>query len=123
MLSGLFDALFYRASTALAPDVVAIQHLTSSKLLNRFSGTLANPLAGPLVGGAIDATIGVSWSPMIDAATLVVSGGCLLIMHVTPWPSASGATMLGDIRAGPAYCRRTPWSIWSIAVAGGSRHM
>ena len=118
VLFGLFDALFYPASTALVPEVVAVEHLTSSNSLNRFSGTLANGLAGPLVSGVIASTIGVSWSLVIDAATFVVSGASLLIMHPTPRPSASGATMLGDIRAGLAYCRRTPWLIWSIAVAG-----
>jgi len=118
VLFGLFDALFYPASTALVPEVVAVEHLTSSNSLNRFSGTLANGLAGPLVGGVIASTIGVSWSLVIDAATFVVSGACLLIMHPTPRPTSSGATMLGDIRAGLTYCRRTPWLIWSIAVAG-----
>ena len=118
VLFGLFDALFYPASTALVPEVVVAEHLTSSNSLNRFSGTLANGLAGPLVGGVIASTIGVSWSLVIDAATFVVSGACLLVMRATPRPAPSGATMLGDIREGLSYCRRTPWLIWSIAVAG-----
>lgn len=118
VLFGVFDALFYPASTALVPEVVAVEHLTSSNSLNRFSGTLANGLAGPLVGGVIASTIGTSWSLVVDAGSFLVSGTCLLIMRPTPRPTSSGATMLRDIRAGLSYCRRTPWLVWSIAVAG-----
>jgi MFS family permease len=115
---GLFDALFYPASTALLPEVAAAEHLTSSNSLNRFSGTLAGGLLGPLVGGVIASTIGVSWSLIIDASTFVVSAGCLVAMRRTPRPAPSGASVMSDIREGLSYCRRTPWLIWSIMVAG-----
>lgn len=115
---GLFDALFYPASTALVPEVVALEDLTTSNSLNRFSGSFASGLLGPLVGGVIASTIGVSWSLIIDAATFVVSAGCLIAMRATPRPAASGGNVMSDIRSGLSYCRRTPWLIWSIAVAG-----
>ncbi len=115
---GVFDALFYPASTAMMPEVVASDHLTSSNSLNRFSGTLAGGLLGPLVGGVIASTIGVSWSLVIDAGTFIVSAGCLVVMRPTPRPTPTGASVLSDIRGGLSYCRRTPWLIWSISVAG-----
>ena len=120
VLFGLFDALFYPASTALLPEVVAVDHLTTSNSLNRFSGTLAGGLLGPLVGGVIASTIGVSWSLIIDAGTFVVSAACLTVMRATPRPTMSGASLISDTREGLTYCRRTPWLFWSIAVAGAA---
>ncbi len=118
VIFGLFDALFYPASTALLPDVVAVEHLTTSNSLNGSSRTLAGGLLGPLVGGVIASTIGVSWSLIIDTVTFVVSAGCLSVMRTTPRPAPSGASMIDEIREGLAYCLRTSWLFWTIVVAG-----
>ena len=76
VIFGLFDALFYPASTALLPDVVTGEHLTASNSLNRILGNTGRAdCSGPLVGGVIASTIGVSWSLVIDASTFVVSAG------------------------------------------------
>lgn len=118
VLFGLFDALFYPASTALLPDVMTTELLTSSNSLNRLGGTIAGGLLGPLVGGVIASTIGVSWSLVIDAGTFVVSALCVAMMHPTPRPSLSGGSVFRDIREGVSYCRRSPWLMWTITVAG-----
>lgn len=118
ILFGVSDALFYPASVALVPEVVAAELLTSSNSLNRFSATVAGGLLGPLVGGVVASTIGVSWSFVIDAGSFGVSALCLIAMRPIARPVSSGATVRSDIRGGLAYCRRTPWLMWSIAVAG-----
>jgi len=89
ILFGVFDALFYPASTALLPELVMAEQLTSSNSLSRFSGALAGGLIGPIVGGVIASTIGTSWSLVIDAGTFLVSAGSLLAMRSTPRPESS----------------------------------
>ncbi len=118
ILFGAFDALFYPASTALLPELIAAEDLTAGNSLNRFSGAFSGGLLGPIAGGVIASTIGTSWSLIVDAGTFVFSAGCLIAMRSTPTPSASGTSMLTEIRGGLVYCRRTPWILWSIVVAG-----
>ena len=118
ILFGIFDALFYPASTALLPDLISAEHLTTSNSLSRFSGALAGGLIGPITGGVIASTIGTSWSLIIDAGTFVVSAGCLLIMRRTSRPESSGHSMVVEIKEGLLYCRKTPWIFWTIGVAG-----
>ncbi len=118
ILFGIFDALFYPASTALLPDLISAEHLTTSNSLSRFSGSLAGGLIGPIAGGVIASTIGTSWSLIIDAGTFVVSAGCLLVMRPTSRPESSGHSMVVEIKEGLSYCRTTPWIFWTIGVAG-----
>jgi DHA3 family tetracycline resistance protein-like MFS transporter len=118
ILFGIFDALFYPASTALLPDLISAEHLTTSNSLSRFSGALAGGLIGPIAGGVIASTIGTSWSLIIDAGTFVVSAGCLLFMRPTSRPESSGRSMVVEIKEGLSYCRKTPWIFWTIGVAG-----
>ena len=118
ILFGIFDALFYPASTALLPDLISVEHLTTCNSLSRFSGALAGGLIGPITGGVVASTIGTSWSLIIDAGTFVVSAGCLLIMRCTSRPESSGHSMVVEIKEGLSYCRKTPWIFWTIGVAG-----
>ena len=118
ILFGLFDALFYPASTALLPDIVAPEHLAASNSLNRISGTLLGGLLGPLVGGVVASTIGVSWALIIDAGTFVASASCLLLMRPTARPVTTQTNVVREIIEGLSYCRKTPWLIWTITVAG-----
>ncbi|MHB1251726.1 MAG: MFS transporter [Acidimicrobiales bacterium] len=118
ILFGIFDALFYPSSTALVPELIAPEQLTSSNSLSRFSQAFAGGLIGPIVGGVIASTIGTSWSLIIDAGTFVVSASCLVAMRSTPRPEASGTSMVSEIKEGLSYCRKTPWLFWSIVVAG-----
>jgi DHA3 family tetracycline resistance protein-like MFS transporter len=118
ILFGIFDALFYPASTALLPDLISVEHLTTCNSLSRFSGALAGGLIGPITGGVVASTIGTSWSLIIDAGTFVVSAGCLLIMRRTSRPESSGHSMVVEIKEGLSYCRKTPWIFWTIGVAG-----
>lgn len=115
ILFGTFDALFYPASTAMLPEVVPAEHLTSGNSLSRFSGALAGGLLGPMTGGVIASTIGTSWALVIDAGSFLISAGCLLAMKSTPPPERSGGSMVNEVRQGLAYCRKTPWIVWSIA--------
>jgi hypothetical protein len=118
VLFGIFDALFYPASTALLPELIAPEQLTSGNSLSRFSGTLAGGLIGPITGGVIASTIGTSWSLIIDAGTFMISASCLLTMRATPRPETSGNSMVTEVKEGLSYCRRTPWIFWTIGVAG-----
>ncbi|HEY5303987.1 MAG TPA: MFS transporter [Acidimicrobiales bacterium] len=118
ILFGVFDALFYPASTALLPEIVGPEFLTSSNSLNRFTGAFAGGLLGPIVGGVVASTIGTAWPLIIDAGTFIVSAACLLAMASTPRPQSSGHSMVSEIKVGLSYCRQTPWIFWTIGVAG-----
>ncbi len=118
ILFGVFDALFYPASTALQPEIVEAELLTSSNSLDKFSTSFAGGLLGPIVGGVVASTIGTAWPLIIDSSTFLVSAACLLAMRPTPRPVPSGQSMRKEIGEGLSYCRRTPWIFWSIGVAG-----
>ena len=118
VLFGVFDALFYPASTAMLPEVIAPERLTSANSLSRLSGAISGSLVGPVAGGLIASTLGTSWSLILDAGTFVVSGYCLFRMKPTSRPTRSDGSVLSEVKAGLVFCRTRPWILWSILVAG-----
>jgi MFS family permease len=118
LLFGTFDALFFPASSAMYPEVLAPEELVRANSLRQSSATIAGQLLGPVVGGLIVATVGTSWSLLIDAGTFVVSAGCLAVMRPTPRPTHTGASMVHQIAEGIRFCRQTSWILWTLVVAG-----
>ena len=117
LIFGTFDALFYPASTALTPEIVAADELVPANSLSQISRTLVAGLLGPVVGGIIAATVGVSWAFFFDAGTFAVSASCLAVMRSTPTPERTSTSMVHEIREGIAYCVQTSWIFWTLIVA------
>ena len=113
VLLGVFDALFLPASTAMLPDVVPSDLLTTANSVTQVSRTLA-----PLLGVVLAGVIAPSWALVIDAGTFAISALFLALMRPTPRLAPSGNSMLSEIREGLAFCRRVPW-LWITLVLAG----
>jgi predicted MFS family arabinose efflux permease len=121
VLSAIFgaaDALFYPAATAVTPEILPAELLVQGSALNHTSQTVAQSLIGPALGGLIVAALGYDWAFAIDAATFVVSAGCVIAMTSRPRPAPSGRSPLADARDGLRYVRSQRWLWISLAGAG-----
>lgn len=113
VLLGTFDALFTPASTALVPELVERDLLTTANSLTQLSRSLA-PLLGPVLAGVI----APSDALLVDAASFLASAGFLLWMAPTPKGPAGDGSAWRQVREGLSFCRRTPWIWWTLLVAG-----
>jgi MFS family permease len=118
ILFGAADALFYPASTAVVPEILPAELLVQGSALSATSQTAAQVLIGPALGGVIVASLGSDWAFAADAASFVVSAGCLLAMARLPRPKPSGRSPLAEAREGLRYCRSQPW-LWGTIIAAG----
>jgi MFS family permease len=126
VLAGLFgagEAFSGPAFTAIIPDIVAEQDLVGANALEQFIRPVMFRLLGPLVGGAIIALSGVGTAFLVDAATFVVSAGCLLALRVAGHartPVADGEedrspSMLRDLGEGWRFVRANTW-LWAMLI-------
>jgi predicted MFS family arabinose efflux permease len=115
---GAADALFYPASTAVTPEILPAELLVQGSALNHTSQTVAQNLIGPALGGLVVAALGYQWGFVIDAASFVVSAGCVIAMASRPRPEPSGQSALADAREGLRYVRSQRWLWVTLAGAG-----
>src|SRR5580700_7508821 len=115
---GAADALFYPAATAVTPEILPADLLVQGSALNHTSETVAQNLLGPALGGLVVAGLGYEWGFLIDAASFVVSAGCVIAMASRPRPEPSGHSALADAREGLRYVRSQRWLWVSLAGAG-----
>ena len=82
-------AVFFRtADSSFVPRVVAKDDLESAN--SRLFGTeSAMQIAGPGVGGALVALVGVAYAVVLDTLSFLVSALCLVRMGPTSWPGPS----------------------------------
>jgi len=118
VLFGAADALFYPASTAVTPEILPAELLVQGSALNHTSQTVAQNLIGPALGGLVVAALGYEWGFVIDAASFVVSAGCVIAMASRPRPEPSGHSALADAREGLRYVRSQRW-LWVSLVGAG----
>lgn len=101
-------AVFFRtAYSSLVPRVVANDDLESAN--SRLFGTKsAMQIAGPGLGGALVALVGVAYAVVLDTLSFLVSALCLVRMGPTSWP-------------GPSPLRANRWPRPSVPGCGSSR--
>lgn len=116
-LYGAGEAFFGPAFSAFVPEIVAADQLVAANSLQHAMQPLGQRVAGPALGGAIVAGLGPGPGFLVDAATFVVSLGCLAAMRVREPPAQRGARGAGaEIRAGLAYVRSQTW-LWATLLA------
>ena len=97
VIFGTVDALFYPATNALAPMVVAPGHLVRVQNL-RALGSRAALLIGAPLGGLLLATKGPAVSFTVNAATFALSAAALAVLRLRPTQTegrpASGAQQI-----------------------------
>jgi hypothetical protein len=110
------------------PQLLPAETLAQANSLDQLIRPLALRLAGPAVGGAVIAAIGVGWSFGLDAVSFLVSGATLLAM--SPLRRATGpgdgveavASVRREVAAGLRYVRSHAW-LWATLVSAAIAYL
>jgi Transmembrane secretion effector len=113
---GVTAALYGPAYYAIVPDVLPRTHLLEGNTLLEVSGNLAR-VAGPLVAGITYAFGGAAITFGLDAASFMISAGCMALTVVPPTRVAYRGTVYRGIRDGIAYMGKTRWIQLVISVS------
>jgi MFS family permease len=115
---GAGQALFGPAFTSIVPQVVPADLLVEANSLGQFVRPVAWTLIGPLVGGALVASLGTGWAFVVDAATFAFSTVMIRLMRTRPAPRAADerSSPWADLAEGLRYVRNKPW-LWVAMVA------
>lgn len=124
-LFGAAQAVAMPALSAVVPDTVPPEHLTSANSLHQGTRTLSTIL-GPLVGGVLVALWGPGAAYAVNGGTFVVSATMLLLSNIRPAPPSTRASVLQDAKEGARYVAGRAWlwmgiaifSIYNVAEAG-----
>lgn len=116
---GIGDALFMPAFTAIVPDVVPKNLLVEANALDQFVRPLTMRMIGPAAGGALIALGSPGTALLVDAATFVVSAGCVAAMskrYTTP-TSGEKRSAFKDVAEGFRFVRAHTWLWGTLASA------
>jgi hypothetical protein len=91
LATGTLALFFNPAESALLPRLVGEERLVSANALNALNDNLGR-LVGPALGGVLYATGGLGTLVVVDAASFVVSAGCIAAIHATTRPERSDVT-------------------------------
>jgi DHA3 family tetracycline resistance protein-like MFS transporter len=106
---GTADAFTGPAFMALVPELLPAEVITQANALNSISSELSVNLVGPAVGGVAVAVIGTAAAFGFDAASFVVSAGCLARLHKRTRPGSSGKSLLAEAAEGIHYIVSRRW--------------
>src|SRR5215211_2812840 len=81
---GVGQALFGPAFSSIVPQVVPEDLLVEANALGQFVRPIAWTLIGPLVGGALVASLGTGWAFVADAGTFAFSAVMVGLMRSRP---------------------------------------
>jgi MFS family permease len=112
---GIGEAFFGPAFGAIVPDIVAAEHLVQANALQQFVEQAGMRLAGPALGGAVVAAVGVGAAFLVDGATYLVSAACVFALAVRAVPLARAESLRAELREGMAYVRGEPW-LWATLL-------
>ena len=90
-LYGVGTAFFTPAFEAIVPDIVPAPDLAAANSLDQFVRPIAFRLAGPALGGALVAGVGLGTAFAVDAATFVASAVAVFLMRPPPHPRSEHA--------------------------------
>jgi len=119
VIFGLVDAFFEPAYVAAVPEIAQRDMLSSANSLTSLSRQVTG-IVGPTLGAAIVAFGGTATALALDAASFLISAGCLLPIPALPIvPAAAHAqrSVLRDLREGLDAVVASPWLWITIALA------
>lgn len=109
MLFGIADAFSGPAFMALVPELLPVEVITQANALNSTSSELSVNLIGPALGGLAVAFVGIGAALGFDAASFIVSAGCLAGLHHRARPAPSGKSILAEAAEGIHYIVSRRW--------------
>jgi MFS family permease len=115
---GAGQALFGPAFSSIVPQVVPEHLLVEANSLGQFVRPITWTLIGPLVGGALVASLGTGWAFVADAATFAFSAVMIGLMRTRPRPKNEDerTSAWADLKEGLRYVRSKTW-LWVAMVA------
>ena len=116
---GAGQALFAPAFSSIVPQVVPEDLLVEANSLGQFVRPVAWTLIGPLVGGALVASVGTGWAFIADASTFVVSAVMVGLMRTRPEERSDDqrTSPWTDLKEGLRYVRSKTW-LWVAMLTG-----
>ena len=114
---GVGEALFGPSFTAIVPEILPKELLLPANAIDQTMRPLAFQFAGPALGGLLVGVWGPGSAFALNAATFLVSAGCVAFIRRRPAsPPEKPASMLDDMRDGLAYARSQTW-LWGTLLA------
>jgi MFS family permease len=128
VLIGAGEAFLIPAYTALVPRLLPADQLLAANGLEGTLRPLAQQATGPALGGLAIAALSPGAAILVTALTYFFSAGCVLAMRVPSSgfepvepgevedvePRPAKQSILGDLREGWRYVRRTRWLLASL---------
>jgi len=106
---GSADAFSGPAFLALVPELLPVEAMTQANALNSTSSELSVNLIGPALGGLAVAVVGTAAAFGFDAASFLVSAGCLAGIRRRARPGSSGKSLLSEAAEGVHYIFSRRW--------------
>jgi MFS family permease len=107
----IVSQFFTPAESALLPTVVGEGDLVAANSLTSLSRNLAR-LAGPALGGAVAAAVGIAGVTLIDSASFLIAAGLIALARV------EGKAVREELRAAAGSALETWRSVWREWLEG-----
>jgi MFS family permease len=115
---GFANGFFNPAARSLVPDLLPDDELERANALLGFARPLQLWIVGPLLAGVVVGLAGPGAALMVDGATFLVSATLLRRLLRRDPALTQGGSVIGDMREGLAFVRRSRWAaIWFTASA------
>jgi DHA3 family tetracycline resistance protein-like MFS transporter len=116
LVYGIGEGLSGPAMGSIVPELVREEVLVQANALERSLRPIAMRLAGPALGGAAVAGLGIGGALLLDAGTFAVSMACLMIMRARPpLEPPSSEPLRAQLREAAAFVRSQTW-LWATLV-------
>ena len=116
-LYGVGTAFFTPAFEAIVPDIVPATDLAAANSLDQFVRPIALRLAGPALGGALVAVLGLGGAFALDAASFLVSALAVFLMRPPAHPRSEHVqSSFGALKEGLVFVRRRVW-LWGTFLS------
>jgi MFS family permease len=116
-LYGVATAFFTPAFEAIVPDIVPAGDLAAANSLDQFVRPIALRLAGPALGGALVAGLGLGGAFALNAASFLASAFAILLMRPPAHPRSEHAqSSIAAVREGFVFVRRRVW-LWGTLLS------
>jgi MFS family permease len=117
-LYGTGTAFFTPAFEAIVPDIVPAHDLSAANSLDQLVRPIAFRLAGPLLGGALVATVGTGGAFALDAVSFLASTGAVFLMRPPTYARSEHIeSYAGAMKESLNFVRRRVWLWGTLASA------
>ena len=122
-LYGIGTAFFAPAFEAIVPDIVPARDLAAANSLDQLVRPIAYRLAGPALGGALVAGLGLGTAFAVDAATFIVSAGAVFLMRPPAHARSEHVdSSLSAVKEGLRFVRGRVW-LWGTLLSAAIAYL